>query len=305
MCNDSKTHETLQDKNLNRRGFLKAGVAGAATVATVAATGKAASAAQDPYAVPAKPGLPPSDMKLDLKRTALVVTDPQIDFLSPDGVTWGVVGESVQHHQTVGNLKRLFEAAKQVDMTVAVSPHYYYPTDKGWKFEGALEKLMHNVGMWKIVYLMPEAAFVKNVANLSPVSVIADMIEEDRDRIINEPPEASFSIMPEKPTAEDIVILVSTSSDPDGDELTYSWYIDDEFVSGAEDSPDWEWVAPEPGKYKITLVVNDGRGGTAKYSATVVIGGGGIGTGIIIGIVAGLVVILLIFIRFRVKQQAS
>ncbi len=148
MCNSSKTHETLQDNNLNRRGFLKAGVAGAATVAAVAATGRAASAAQDPYAEPAKPGLPPSDMKLDLKRTALVVTDPQIDFLSPDGVTWGVVGESVQHHQTVGNLKRLFEAAKQVDMTVAVSPHYYYPTDKGWKFEGALEKLMHNVGMF-------------------------------------------------------------------------------------------------------------------------------------------------------------
>ncbi len=148
MCSSSKTHETLQDNNLNRRGFLKVGVAGAATVATVAATGRAASAAQDPYAEPAKPGLPPSDMKLDLKRTALVVTDPQIDFLSPDGVTWGVVGESVQHHQTVGNLKRLFEAAKQVDMTVAVSPHYYYPTDKGWKFEGALEKLMHNVGMF-------------------------------------------------------------------------------------------------------------------------------------------------------------
>jgi hypothetical protein len=28
-------------------------------------------------------------MKLDLPRTALVITDPQIDFLSPDGVTWG------------------------------------------------------------------------------------------------------------------------------------------------------------------------------------------------------------------------
>jgi len=55
----------------------------------------------------------------------------------------------------------------------------------------------------------------------------------------------------------------------------------------------------------VKLVVNDGRGGTAGYSATVVIGGGGIGIGIIIGIVAGLVFILLISIRFRVKQQAS
>lgn len=105
-------------------------------------------AASNPYAPPAEPALPPSDMVLDLKRTALVVIDPQIDFLSPDGVTWGVVGASVTEHNTVANLGRLFDAAKKTDLTVAVSPHYYYPTDKGWKFEGALEKLMHKIGMF-------------------------------------------------------------------------------------------------------------------------------------------------------------
>jgi nicotinamidase-related amidase len=31
---------------------------------------------------------------------------------------------------------------------VFVSPHYYYPTDHGWQFEGALEKLMHKIGMF-------------------------------------------------------------------------------------------------------------------------------------------------------------
>jgi len=36
-----------------------------------------------------------------------------------------------------------FIAAKAADITVAVSPHYYYPTDHGWAFEGALENLMH------------------------------------------------------------------------------------------------------------------------------------------------------------------
>jgi nicotinamidase-related amidase len=87
-------------------------------------------------------------MKLDLPRTALVITDPQIDFLSPDGVTWGVVGESVMEHNTVANIGRLFAAAKAANLTVAVSPHYYYPTDKGWRFEGALEKLMHAIGMF-------------------------------------------------------------------------------------------------------------------------------------------------------------
>ena len=71
-----------------------------------------------------------------------------MDFLSPDGVTWGVVGESVQQHNTVENIGRLFAAAKKANLTVAVSPHYYYPTDKGWKFEGGLEKLMHKIGMF-------------------------------------------------------------------------------------------------------------------------------------------------------------
>lgn len=93
-------------------------------------------------------GLPNPGMQIDPKNTALVVTDPQNDFLSPEGVTWGVVGESVTENGTVENLARLFEAAKGADIPVFVSPHYYYPTDKGWKFEGALEKLMHDIGMF-------------------------------------------------------------------------------------------------------------------------------------------------------------
>jgi nicotinamidase-related amidase len=83
-----------------------------------------------------------------LDNTALVVTDPQIDFLSPDGVTWGVVGNSVTEQNTVDNIDRLFAAAKSAGMEVFVSPHYYYPHDHGWKFEGALEKVMHNIGMF-------------------------------------------------------------------------------------------------------------------------------------------------------------
>ncbi|MDP6473275.1 MAG: cysteine hydrolase [Alphaproteobacteria bacterium] len=130
---------------------MAGGLAVAAATGAVAAGTLAPSpvqAADDPYAPPEKPALPPSDMKLDLPRTALVITDPQIDFLSPDGVTWGVVGASVTEHDTVANIGRLFAAAKSANLTVAVSPHYYYPTDKGWRFEGALEKLMHAIGMF-------------------------------------------------------------------------------------------------------------------------------------------------------------
>ena len=110
-----------------------------------------AIAADNPYAEPENPGLPPSNMVLDLSRTALVVTDPQIDFLSEDGVTWGIVGASVTENGTVENIERLFKAAKQAGVVVMISPHYYYPTDKGWKFEGALEKVMHKTGMFNRV----------------------------------------------------------------------------------------------------------------------------------------------------------
>ena len=92
--------------------------------------------------------LPDPGMEVDVSRTALVITDPQNDFLSPDGVTWGVVGESVTENNTVANLETLFETAKAKGIPVFVSPHYYYPTDKGWQFEGALEVLMHNIGMF-------------------------------------------------------------------------------------------------------------------------------------------------------------
>jgi nicotinamidase-related amidase len=105
-------------------------------------------AQESPYADPAEPALPQTSMLTTLSNTALVITDPQIDFLSPDGVTWGVVGASVTENNTVVNIGRLLDAAKASGMVVAISPHYYYPTDHGWNFGGPLEKLMHAIGMF-------------------------------------------------------------------------------------------------------------------------------------------------------------
>ncbi len=97
---------------------------------------------------PTKAQLPDPGVEIDPERTAIVLTDLQNDFLSPDGVTWGVVGESVTENNTVENIGRLLQAAKEHNIPVFISPHYYYPTDHGWKFEGALEVLMHNIGMF-------------------------------------------------------------------------------------------------------------------------------------------------------------
>jgi hypothetical protein len=50
-------------------------------------------------------GLPNPGMQVEKGRTALVVTDPQNDFLSPKGVTWGVVGKSVEANNTVKHIE--------------------------------------------------------------------------------------------------------------------------------------------------------------------------------------------------------
>jgi len=112
------------------------------------ANGAQAASQKAAYDDPDTKGLPEVDMDIDLARTALVVVDPQIDFLSDKGVSWGVVGESVTEHDTVDNIERLFKAAKSVGMQTFISPHYYYPHDHRWAFEGVLEKTMHSISMF-------------------------------------------------------------------------------------------------------------------------------------------------------------
>ena len=94
-------------------------------------------------------GIPRPGMMLEVGRTAIVITDPQNDFLSPEGVAWDVVGESVTENGTVGNIHALFETASELNIPVFISPHYYYPHDHQWKFEGALESLMHSIEMFE------------------------------------------------------------------------------------------------------------------------------------------------------------
>ena len=92
--------------------------------------------------------LPDPGVTIDAEHVAVLITDPQNDFLSSEGVTWGVVGESVKAHNTVANIETMMKTAKEAGIPLFVSPHYYYPTDQGWKFEGALETLMHKIGMF-------------------------------------------------------------------------------------------------------------------------------------------------------------
>jgi nicotinamidase-related amidase len=87
-------------------------------------------------------------MTFDSTTTAVVITDPQNDFLSPDGVAWGLVGDSVTENRTVEHLEQLLRGAKASGYQVFVSPHYYYPTDDAWQFGGTVENLMHDINMF-------------------------------------------------------------------------------------------------------------------------------------------------------------
>jgi nicotinamidase-related amidase len=122
---------------------LRALLIAAALLATGSGTGLCASA--DAHKDPARPALPSTKMALDLGRTALVVIDPQIDFMSPKGKAWPVVGESVTEQNLVPNLVRLFQAAKRAGIVVAISPHYYYPQDYRWKFGAPVEVFQHEL----------------------------------------------------------------------------------------------------------------------------------------------------------------
>jgi nicotinamidase-related amidase len=71
--------------------------------------------------------------------TAVVFIDPQNDVLSEKGANWGAVGASVTENRTVENMERIFKAAKANGYAVFISPHYFYPTDSDWNFNGPLE----------------------------------------------------------------------------------------------------------------------------------------------------------------------
>ncbi len=87
-------------------------------------------------------------MEINKNDTAVLITDPQNDFLSRKGVTWELVGDSVNDNNTVENIEHLFKAAKDNGIPVFISPHYYYPTDHSWKFGGTVENMMHEIKMF-------------------------------------------------------------------------------------------------------------------------------------------------------------
>lgn len=89
-----------------------------------------------------------AEMTLEIKTTALVFTDLQNDFLSPEGKAYGLIASSLAKNNTAENIESLFKAAQSAQMKVFVSPHYYYPHDHKWPAPVTpLEDLAHKIGL--------------------------------------------------------------------------------------------------------------------------------------------------------------
>jgi nicotinamidase-related amidase len=71
--------------------------------------------------------------------TAVVFIDPQNEVLSETGAAWPLLHESLAENNTIENMESIFKAAKALGHEVFISPHYFYPTDNGWMFNGPLE----------------------------------------------------------------------------------------------------------------------------------------------------------------------
>ncbi len=84
------------------------------------------------------------------ETTALLITDPQNDFMSESGAAWGLVKDNVTRLGTNENIASLMKAAKSADMQLFVSPHSYYEHDKHWHERGPVQGLMNKIDMFRV-----------------------------------------------------------------------------------------------------------------------------------------------------------
>jgi S-layer protein (TIGR01567 family) len=75
----------------------------------------------------------------------------------------------------------------------------------------------------------------------------------------NHPPTVILYYSPSNPTDRDFIEFTAEASDPDGDELTYSWFIDDEEQS---DTGSTMSTTLSLGDHTVIVKVSDGKGGT-------------------------------------------
>jgi len=80
--------------------------------------------------------LPP----LDRARTAVLITDPQNDFLREDGKLYGLLADNLKTLGSIDNIAALMRAAKERNVLLAVDPLVFAKSDAAWTQAGTLQR---------------------------------------------------------------------------------------------------------------------------------------------------------------------
>lgn len=89
----------------------------------------------------------------------------------------------------------------------------------------------------------------------------------------NRPPTAALEI--DKTSGKTPLTLslnASSSSDPDGDALKYTWIINEKEITTTNE-PEWTTRLDDPGQYQVSVRISDGNGGTAESQPYLVVAG--------------------------------
>ncbi|MFD0825972.1 isochorismatase family protein [Neobacillus sp. M.A.Huq-85] len=82
-------------------------------------------------------------------NTAIVITDPQNDFMSPGGRGYHLTKDNIEKNNTVQNLELLMRTALNKGYQLFISPHYLYPHDYGWQFTGNEQNMLLGLKMYE------------------------------------------------------------------------------------------------------------------------------------------------------------
>jgi nicotinamidase-related amidase len=82
-------------------------------------------------------------LQLEPHNTAVVIVDPQVDFLSEESVVWDLVGEMVTRNNVVANLVALKSTAEAAGVPIFYSPHRFNEQEYvDWGHLNFIDKVM-------------------------------------------------------------------------------------------------------------------------------------------------------------------
>lgn len=123
-------------------------------------------------------------------NTALILVDPQVDLLSPDGAAWDLFGEQVRKRGTIENMVALRDAAQAAGVPVFYSR--VEVTDEqysAWQARNGLQQLFQDRRLLRAGHgaaflpeLEPTAGTVLLSPRSGPSSVHSDVADQLRER---------------------------------------------------------------------------------------------------------------------------